>query len=127
MTRGIGEIPAQIWFKLRGGCVFVESHERANPFIIELREVTDILACNLGIVEQLPYLGRIFLGNLQTEGYTVLISNAFEAIDGIADGYSSTLFVFLAHLLTPHVLHDIVGKGCSDGIRRSWTPFEHVG
>ena len=126
MARRIGEVPAQIRLELWRRRVFVETHKRTYPFVVELGEIADVLAGDLRITEQRVDLRCLFLRHLQAERLAELLHDTFETIDGIADGYRDT-FLILPHLLTPHILHDIVGEGCSDGIRWRRTPLQHVG
>ena len=50
----------------------------------------------------------------------------YSVINGALLSYIFLMYRVLTHLLTPHILHDVVGESRSDGIRRRRTPLQHV-
>ena len=71
-------------------------------------------------------LRSLFFRDLEPEGLAELTDNAVDAVDRIAHGNVGTLLA-VAHLLAPHVAHDVVGKSRTNRVGRSRAPLEHVG
>lgn len=104
----------------------METNEGAHALEMALGIAADAVAGGKSVVQEPIDLGGILLGDLQSEGLAELLDDVIHTEDGIAIGNVGTLLV-VAHLLAPHILHEVVGKGRAESVGRPWAPFSHVG